>query len=207
METRRKKIGIMGGTFNPIHLAHTEMAKVCLRQQDLDKILFMPSKNPPHKKDKSILPENERAVMVKLAVSEYDKFVFSDFELQRKGTTYTADTLRLLQEENPDDNYYFIMGADSLLYLDKWYRPQEILKRAVILAIGRDGSTPDELKEKRKELIKQYDKADIRFVHMRQMDISSSMIREGIAHGENMEKYLDKEVWNYINENGLYDAI
>ena len=201
------KVGIMGGTFNPIHLAHTEMAKVCLRQQDLDKILFMPSKNPPHQKDKSILPENERAVMVKLAVSEYDKFVFSDFELQRKGTTYTADTLRLLQEENPDDNYYFIMGADSLLYLDKWYRPQEILKRAVILAIGRDGSTPDELKEKRKELIKQYDKADIRFVHMRQMDISSSMIREGIAHGENMEKYLDKEVWNYINENGLYDAI
>ena len=201
------KVGIMGGTFNPIHLAHTEMAKVCLRQQDLDKILFMPSKNPPHKKDKSILPVNERAVMVKLAVSEYDKFVFSDFELQRKGTTYTADTLRLLQEENPDDNYYFIMGADSLLYLDKWYRPQEILKRAVILAIGRDGSTPDELKEKRKELIKQYDKADIRFVHMRQMDISSSMIREGIAHGENMEKYLDKEVWNYINENGLYDAI
>lgn len=201
------KVGIMGGTFNPIHLAHTEMAKVCLRQQDLDKILFMPSKNPPHKKDKSILPENERAVMVKLAVSEYDKFVFSDFELQRKGTTYTADTLRLLQEENPDDNYYFIMGADSLLYLDKWYRPQEILKRAVILAIGRDGSTPDELKEKRKELIKQYDKADIRFVHMRQMDISSSMIREGIAHGENMEKYLDKEVWNYINENGLYDSI
>lgn len=201
------KVGIMGGTFNPIHLAHTEMAKVCLRQQDLDKILFMPSKNPPHKKDKSILPENERAVMVKLAVSEYDKFVFSDFELQRKGTTYTADTLRLLQEENPDDNYYFIMGADSLLYLDKWYRPQEILKRAVILAIGRDGSAPDELKEKRKELIKQYDKADIRFVHMRQMDISSSMIREGIAHGENMEKYLDKEVWNYINANGLYDAI
>lgn len=201
------KVGIMGGTFNPIHLAHTKMAKVCLRQQDLDKILFMPSKNPPHKKDKSILPENERAVMVKLAVSEYDKFVFSDFELQRKGTTYTADTLRLLQEENPDDNYYFIMGADSLLYLDKWYRPQEILKRAVILAIGRDGSTPDELKEKRKELIKQYDKADIRFVHMRQMDISSSMIREGIAHGENMEKYLDKEVWNYINANGLYDAI
>ena len=201
------KVGIMGGTFNPINLAHTEMAKVCLRQQDLDKILFMPSKNPPHKKDKSILPENERAVMVKLAVSEYDKFVFSDFELQRKGTTYTADTLRLLQEENPDDNYYFIMGADSLLYLDKWYRPQEILKRAVILAIGRDGSTPDELKEKRKELIKQYDKADIRFVHMRQMDISSSMIREGIAHGENMEKYLDKEVWNYINANGLYDAI
>ena len=201
------KVGIMGGTFNPIHLAHTEMAKVCLQQQDLDKILFMPSKNPPHKKDKSILPENERAVMVKLAVSEYDKFVFSDFELQRKGTTYTADTLRLLQEENPDDNYYFIMGADSLLYLDKWYRPQEILKRAVILAIGRDGSTPDELKEKRKELIKQYDKADIRFVHMRQMDISSSMIREGIAHGENMEKYLDKEGWNYINANGLYDAI
>ena len=203
----KRRIGIIGGTFNPIHLAHTEMAKVCLQQQDLDKILFMPSKNPPHKKDKSILPENERAVMVKLAVSEYDKFVFSDFELQRKGTTYTADTLRLLQEENPDDNYYFIMGADSLLYLDKWYRPQEILKRAVILAIGRDGSTPDELKEKRKELIKQYDKADIRFVHMRQMDISSSMIREGIAHGENMEKYLDKEVWNYINANGLYDAI
>ena len=95
------KVGIMGGTFNPIHLAHTEMAKVCLRQQDLDKILFMPSKNPPHKKDKSILPENERAVMVKLAVSEYDKFVFSDFELQRKGTTLSLIHISPFRETLP----------------------------------------------------------------------------------------------------------
>lgn len=199
-----KKVGIMGGTFNPIHLAHVEMGKVCLEQQNLDKVLFMPSKNPPHKEKKGILGDRDRADMVKAALSGYDRLEFSDFELLRDGTTYTADTLRLLQKENPEDEYYFIMGADSLLYLDEWYKPGEILKRAVILAIGRDCSTKVRLHEKRKELLDVFPFADIRFVHMEQMPISSSQIRQNIANGMNMEKYLGKEVWNYICDNHLY---
>lgn len=198
------KVGIMGGTFNPIHLAHVEMGKVCLQQQNLDKVLFMPSKNPPHKEKKEILSDRKRSDMVKAALSRYDGLEFSDFELLREGTTYTADTLRLLQKANPKDEYYFIMGADSLLYLDEWYKPDEILKRAVILAIGRDCSTRAELNEKKKALLEKFPYADIRFVHMEQMAISSSEIRHGIAEGINMEKYLGKDVWNYICDNHLY---
>ena len=198
------KIGIMGGTFNPIHRAHVEMGKACLDQQNLDKVLFMPSKNPPHKEKKDILSDKERADMVKLALSEYDELEFSNFEFLRQGTTYTADTLRLLQKDNPEDKYFFIMGADSLLYLDEWYKPDEIMKRAVILAIGRDCSTKSELSEKKRELIQEFPYADIRFVEMEQMPISSSEIRQSIANGENVEKYLDGEVWNYICDNHLY---
>ena len=199
-----RKIGIMGGTFNPIHLAHVEIGKVCLEQEKLDSVWFMPSKNPPHKKNTDILPEEERAAMIKLAISEYDRLKFSDFELLRQGTTYTADTLRLLQEKNPNDSYYFIMGADSLLYLDEWYKPEEIFKRAVILAVGRDCSTSSELIKKRKELMDSFENADIRFVQMEQINISSSRIREDIAHGRNMEKYLGKDVWKYICKKHLY---
>ena len=198
------KVCIMGGTINPIHLAHVEMGKVCLRQQNLDRVLFMPSKNPPHKEKKEILSDKDRASMVKLALAGYSRLEFSDFELIRQGTTYTADTLKLLQEKNPDDKYYFIMGADSLLYLDEWYKPDEILKRAVILAIGRDCSTKSELHEKKRELIRMFPYADIRFVHMGQIPISSSRIRQNIADGINMQKYLGKNVWDYICDNHLY---
>lgn len=203
------RVGIMGGTFNPIHLAHVEMGKACLKQQNLDKVLFMPSKNPPHKEKKEILSDRNRADMVKLALSGYEELEFSDFELLRDGTTYTADTLRLLQEKNPHDRYYFIMGADSLLYLDEWYKPDEILKRAVILAIGRNCSTRSELHEKKRELIGMFPYADIRFVHMEQMPISSSSIRQNISDGINMEGYLGESVWNYICDNHLYgmDAV
>lgn len=198
------KVGIMGGTFNPIHLAHVEMGRACLQQQDLDKVLFMPSKNPPHKEKKEILSDKNRADMVRLALSEYDELEFSDFELLRQGTTYTADTLRLLEQKNPNDKYYFIMGADSLLYLDEWYKPDEILKRAVILAIGRECSTSSELNEKKRELIHIFPYADIRFVHMEQMLISSSSIRQSIADGVNMQEYVGEDVWNYICDNHLY---
>lgn len=198
------KVGIVGGTFNPIHLAHVEMGKACLKEQHLDKVLFMPSKNPPHKKKKEILSDKVRADMVKLALKDYDKLEFSDFELLRQGTTYTADTLKLLNEKNPYDKYYFIMGADSLLYLDKWYKPDEIMKRAVILAIGRNCSTKLELQDKKEKLTGAFPYADIRFVHMEQIPISSSRIRQGISAGADMEEYLGKSVWKYICDNHLY---
>lgn len=199
-----RKIGIMGGTFNPIHLAHIEMGKACLKQEKLDCVWFMPSKNPPHKSNREIISEEERADMIKIAISGYDKLKFSDFELLRDGTTYTADTLKLLHEQNPGDKYYFIMGADSLLYLDKWYKPEEIFKRAVILTIGRDCSTSADLIKKRRDLMNSFENVDIRFVQMEQINISSSMIREEIAHGNNMEKYLGIDVWKYICKNHLY---
>ena len=99
----KKKIGIMGGTFNPIHLAHLQMASVAMEQKELDEVWFMPSKNPPHKDRQTILSEKIRSDMVRLAIKEEERFCFSDFELKRNGTTYTAEILELLRKEYTDD--------------------------------------------------------------------------------------------------------
>ena len=103
----------MGGTFNPVHIAHISMAEAAYRQAKLDKVLFMPSKKPPHKQDINIISEKHREAMVKLAIRGIPYFEYSDFEFKREGTTYSAQTLELLCRQNPDDSYFFIMGGDS----------------------------------------------------------------------------------------------
>lgn len=111
----KKKIGIMGGTFNPIHLAHLQMASIAMEQKELDEVWFMPSKNPPHKDRQTILSEKIRSDMVRLAIKEEERFCFSDFELKRNGTTYTAETLELLQERVPGCFVVFYYGSRFIL--------------------------------------------------------------------------------------------
>ena len=101
-----KKVGILGGTFNPVHNAHLAMAQAALEQYGLDRVLFMPSKNPPHKKKEEIVSEEHRSRMIKNAIQGMEKFRFSDFELNREGTTYTSDTLKLLKEKHPNWDIY-----------------------------------------------------------------------------------------------------
>ena len=143
----KKKIGIMGGTFNPIHLAHLQMASIAMEQKELDEVWFMPSKNPPHKDRQTILSEKIRSDMVRLAIKEEERFCFSDFELKRNGTTYTAETLELLRKEYPDVSWYFIMGADSFFSFSNWYHPEVIAKDAVILTVSRDGVDGQKMQE------------------------------------------------------------
>ena len=114
----KEKIGILGGTLNPVHLGHLMIAEEALEQFNLDKVLFMPSGCPPHKDIAQIASNEHRKNMVELAIRGNDRFLFSDFEMKREGIIYTSDTLKLLKEENPSSEYYFIMGAKSLLYLE-----------------------------------------------------------------------------------------
>ena len=102
-----KQIGLMGGTFNPIHNAHLAMAAAALEQMALDEIWFMPSKNPPHKSSRDIVSEDLRSDMIRLAIQGAPQYIFSDFELRHEGTTYTAETLKRLQQEYPADRFYF----------------------------------------------------------------------------------------------------
>lgn len=197
------KIGIMGGTFNPIHLAHLQMAREAVIQAELDQVLFMPSKNPPHKRGENILSGEHRASMVRLAVEGEDRFVFSDYELRREGITYTAETLEQLQKQFPFNRYYFIMGGDSFFQLESWYQPQEIMKRAVILALSRDGIQQEKM-EQQAEKLRTWYQAEVRIIRMEPMDISSSMIRDRISRGLVIEELVPPKVAHYIRENQLY---
>lgn len=198
-----ERIGIMGGTFDPIHSGHLAMAEAALAQAELNRILFMPSKTPPHKRHSDVTKESVRAEMVKCAIAYREQFEFSDFELRRYGLTYTADTLALLQKERPDCEWYFIMGGDSFFQVEKWYRPEEVLRLAFILVVSRDGIPKEEM-ERQKEFLESKYEAKIKLLSMPRMDISSTEIRSKIALGEDVDDMVPEPVLSYINRYGLY---
>lgn len=197
------RIGIMGGTFNPVHVAHISMAEAAYRQAGLDKVVFMPSKNPPHKQDISIIPEKHRMAMIKLAISGIPYFEYSDFEFKREGITYSAYTLKLLCKMHPENRYYFIMGGDSFFQIENWYMPEKIMECATLLAISRNGSDKEQMLMYSRILKEKYN-ARVMLVDMPRMDISSSSIRKLISSGGNATRYLPHKVWEYIKDNRCY---
>jgi len=197
------RVGIMGGTFDPIHLAHLEMAHCAMEQKGLDRVLFMPSKIPPHKQNRKVLPEKFRAEMVRLAISGEERFHFSDFELRREEITYTAKTLELLCRQYREERFYFIMGGDSLFQFEHWFQPEKILQYAVILAVSRGGVRQEEMLSHACYLSEKFH-GDIQVLKMPEINISSSMIREKIARGEDVGEYLPKNVYEYIQKNHCY---
>lgn len=198
-----KKIGIMGGTFNPIHNAHLMMAQAAYEQYNLDEVWFMPSKNPPHKDNADIVSEEHRSRMVQLAIEGKKEFVFSDLELRRQGITYTYETLKQCVDEYPDVKFYFILGGDSLLNFDSWYHPEEICKLCSILAISREGMTERDLKNQCQQLSIQFD-GEFYPVEMPQISISSAQIRMRLEQGKSVVGYLPEKVWRYLEIHSLY---
>ncbi len=198
-----KKIGIMGGTFNPIHFGHLFLAENAFEQIGLDQILFMPSKNPPHKEKPYQVTELQRVEMVSLAIADNPHFALSTFELERNGYTYTADTLTLLKEENPDVEYYFIVGADSLFMMQQWYHPQTVFSLCTVVAAGRNNVEPKMLKQQAEYLRQQY-QASIVLLDMPTIQIASEEIRKRIRKQRSIRYYLPDEVIEYINHNKLY---
>lgn len=193
----------MGGTFDPVHLAHIRMARCALEQKSLERVVFMPSKLPPHKQDKKVTDEAVRCEMVRLAIEDEAGFVFSDFECRREETSYTARTLQLLQEAQPEDAFFFILGGDSLAYFDQWYMPEEILRYATVLAVAR-GDAPEALLQRQAEGLMERFGGKIELLTMERLAISSSMIRERLARGEPVREFLPERVYEYIMCHGCY---
>lgn len=204
------KVGIMGGTFNPIHLGHIRLAKAAYAQFFLDKVLFIPSGEPPHKKGQPVADGVHRMKMVELAVKDYAYFETSDIEIQREGYSYTSETLRELHKRNPHEEYYFILGADSLFQMEKWKRAEEIFDQCVVLAANRDDIPREEFLEKIRYLREKFH-GDIRTLDTPMMNISSTQIREALSDnvldgGDDVNpRFLDKNVVNYILEHKLYE--
>ncbi|BCN30707.1 nicotinate-nucleotide adenylyltransferase [Anaeromicropila herbilytica] len=200
---QKRKVGIMGGTFNPIHTAHLILAEQAYEQFQLDTVLFMPSKNPPHKNRRDVLPDSVRQEMVLLAIQHNPHFELSTVELDREGITYTADTLTCLKEIHPDWDIHFIIGADSLYQIDMWKNPDIVMSMAKILAATRYAISDDKMNNRIKELHDNFN-ADISLLHVPNMDISSEYIRKCLQNHKSIKYYVSKEVEDYIMKNNLY---
>lgn len=198
-----KKVGIMGGTFNPIHMAHLILAEKAYEQFGLDEIVFLPSRRPAYKELQEVIEEKYRQDMIELAIKDNPHFTIDTMEFEREGNTYTSDTLIELTKANPEVEYYFILGGDSLFQMEGWNRPEIVFSKACILAAQREDKTDEEILDKVEELKKKYH-ADIRLLSVPQMDISSKMIRDLIKQGKSVRYLLPKPVLDYIDANGLY---
>lgn len=198
-----RRIGIMGGTFNPIHSGHLIIAQSALECLHLDKVLFMPSGNPPHKQN--VTDSCVRAEMVKLAIEGNDKFEYSDFELKREGIIYTSDTLRLLKQQKPDTEFFFIIGADSLVDFPKWHEPDKIAKLCTLTLADRDLSR-ETLERLVLNVEAKFD-AKIAYIDSPYVAISSTMIRERRHSGRAVTYLVPEKVEQYMLEHKLYEEI
>lgn len=198
-----RKAGIMGGTFNPIHNGHLTLAEEAFKQFSLDEVLFMPCGNAYMKADQNVESGQTRARMTALAIQDIPYFTLSTIEIERKGNTYTYQTLEQLNRENPDTEYYYIVGADSLFHMTQWAFPERIFSNCCILAAIRDDKTISDMEEEICMLRRKYD-ANVSILHISCMQISSSDIRRKVAAGESIESDVPEPVRIYIEKRGLY---
>ena len=200
-----KRAVIFVGTFDPIHYAHLILAEHAWEQFQLDTILFMPCSVPPHK-EREITQAVHRSRMIQLAIEDNNHLKLSNFELERGGMTYTADTVRLLSEEHPECEYFFILGADSLFYIDKWYHPEQILGKIPIIAAVRGDAEQEDLQKQMTYLNERYPNSvdQIVLLDTPHIEISSTMIRERVRQGKTIKYYVPKDVEKYIYQQKLY---
>lgn len=199
------KIGIMGGTFNPIHNGHLSLANAALTQYNLDEVWFMPSGLPAHKANDELLGAEARLTMVKLAIAGKFGFAASSFEIEREGFTYTADTMEALSKEYPEHEFYFIIGGDSLMKFHEWVKPDVISAYTTLFAAGRNGYSKMELEDQTKFLKKQFG-TRVFFIEMPEMNISSNIIRSfcKLQQYDKIQTMIPETVFQYILENELW---
>lgn len=201
------KIGIMGGTFDPIHNGHLMLGKAALVQFSLDEVWFMPNGNPPHKSKSSIQSDaHHRAFMTGLAIEGIKEFKLELYEVNRNDVSYSYKTLEHFHRCYPTDEFYFIIGADSLFAIENWVHPERIFPVCTILAAYRDEiNTPEEMQIQIQYLKQKY-QADVRLLNAPLMDVSSHELRESIRTGHKISDYVPENVEDYIMEEGLYGA-
>lgn len=196
------KIGIMGGTFDPIHYAHLATAEFIRDKYRLDKILFIPSGNPPHKLS-NVTNKYDRYKMVTLATMNNDDFIVSDLEIKKNEKTYTIDTLRYLKGKYKNIDIYFITGADAICDIETWKNVSENFKLATFIAATRPGISLLRAQKKIEKLTKKYN-ANIISVYVPSLDISSTYIRNQLKENRSVRYLVPEDVEKYIYNNKLY---
>ena len=197
------RLGIFGGTFDPVHYGHLLVAEQCLEQCRLDQVWFVPAGIPPHKLERTIAPGKARAEMLELAIAGHDRFRVDRRELERTDPCYTVETLAALSAEDPSREPYFILGADSLADFPTWREPRRILELAQLAVANRGGAALPDLGPLRPVLGAALE-SRLQFVTIPGIDISSSDIRRRVYDGKSIRYMTPRAVECYIEAHGLY---
>lgn len=198
-----KKIGIMGGTFNPIHTGHMILAESIRSEFNLDEIWFIPTACSYQKAQREILSPEERFHMVQLAIQDNPNMKCLDLEIRRGGYSYSYQTLEELQMQYPDTEFFFLVGADCLFTLEDWKYPERLLKCCHLIAAVRNGASLEEMEQKRLELKDKFH-AQITLFPFLNLEISSTDVRERIRNGKSIRYLVPDCVLSYIVEKGFY---
>ncbi|MCR9198620.1 MAG: nicotinate-nucleotide adenylyltransferase [Planctomycetaceae bacterium] len=199
------RIGILGGTFDPVHYGHLMMAESCREQLQLDEVRLIPAGDPPHKPDQKITDAHARADMLQLAVSGYPEFVVDRREIRRSGPSFTVDTLQEFREQQPDDELFLIIGADSLEQLLTWKSPEQIAQLATIVAVNRP-TQPELTTQQITQWVGGDIAASVQTVAMPGSDLSASWLRERLAAGKSLRFLTPKAVEAFIAQHDIYAA-
>lgn len=200
-----ERIGIFGGSFNPVHLGHLVMAQDALEHMGLHRVIFVPAAHPPHKPGAAMAGAADRLEMLKIALSGHPRFEVSDEEIARGGVSYTVDTLRRLREKWPDASLYFIIGGDTIRELHTWRDIDQVLRLAEVVTVGRPGIPLDNLTSENLRLPDPWPArlaANVVGGHL--VEISSSDIRSRLARGRSIRYLVPEGVERYISSHRLY---
>jgi nicotinate-nucleotide adenylyltransferase len=195
------KVGIMGGTFDPIHMGHLIAAERAREEAELDEVWFLPAYTPPHKKHQPLASPEQRVQMIRLSIEGNPYFRLSQLEMERQGTSYTIDTMKALIGRHPEYYFYFIIGADMVEYLPKWYKIEELIGLIQFIGLARPGFSIPSIN---RSSFHEQNAERIQFVTMPLLDISSTEIREREQMNRSIRYLVHPDVEKYIKGNGLY---
>ncbi|PRR82393.1 nicotinate-nucleotide adenylyltransferase [Clostridium vincentii] len=196
-----ERLGIIGGTFDPIHLAHLHIAEQAIKTLKLDKIIFIPAGSQPLKINKKVTEASLRFIMVKKAIEGRQGFEVSDYEINKEGMSYTFETLEHFSKS--DREIYFITGADCLMNLGQWKGVERIFQLCKFVVFTRPGYSNESLLEQKDNIEHKYS-GEVIILNLTELDISSTGIREAINLGEDINKLIPKKVIEIIKEKNLY---
>ncbi|MBR6472146.1 MAG: nicotinate (nicotinamide) nucleotide adenylyltransferase [Firmicutes bacterium] len=199
-------IGVLGGSFDPIHKGHRALGCAAVREVALDKLIVMPTHIQPFKQNKRVAQDMHRLAMVALAFEGCEHVEISDYEIKKGDVSYSYETMSHLREVYPDDELFFIMGADSFINVEKWYKGEELLSEFGFIVSSRPGYPERELESKIRFYKEDYGTKIIR-LRSKMPDISSTEIREAFIASEPISHLVPRTVEKYINDNRLYDDV
>lgn len=198
MLSDNRGIGLLGGTFDPVHKGHVAICRSYLDSEYIEKLYVILTPYPPHKTDRELTDFNHRLNMLNLALNDLADLRVSDVEGKLPKPSYTVNTVKYFQKEFPEERLYLCIGEDSYNHFTEWYNWVEIIENCTLLVAGRPNTQVDTLPEKLKE--------NARFIEHQEIGISSSEIRNLLSHGQDVSKYLPEEVMSYIHDHHLYET-